>query len=164
MTAELVSLPTRGIAGWAGRASQHRREQLRSRSADTTARIDVLWSTVAEVLDAVPGQAGAVLSTMDGVAVATHGLSRSEQLRLPREGRRLIASRRADGDLEQSGSGVVSADQTVGLRCTVAALVPGPVLGDHLLVVTALDVSAPLLHAWTTRAAEDLCELLSAAE
>jgi hypothetical protein len=42
----------------------------------------------------------------------------------------------------------------------VIASVPGE-HADHLLSVTAEGVSAPLLEAWTRRAAEDLGDVLS---
>lgn len=164
MTAELVSLPTRSTAGFAARASQHRRHQVRSRASASSTRLHELWTSVADVLDAVPGHAGAVLCTMDGTPVAVHGVSRGDQLRLPREARRLIATRRADAELDRSASGVVTAELVVGLRCTVVAQVPSAEHGDLLLVVTAVEVSAPLLLAWTSRAAEDLRELVSVAE
>jgi hypothetical protein len=157
MTAELISSPARRALGWTGRASQHRRHQVRSLTSESTARVAEMWSTVVDVLDAVPGQAGAVLCTAEGTSVATYGLSRSEQLRMPREALRIVEACPQD-----AGDGVVTAELITGARCTVVARIPGAAHGDHLLLVTAVGVSAPLLHAWTTRAAEDLRDLLSA--
>ena len=160
MSAELVSSALGRTGSWAGRASQHRRRQVGSRATGTAPGLDDLWATVVEVLDAVPGQAGAVLCTMSGASVVSHGLSRNDQLRMPRAARRLLASNR----VEDGGTGdVVTTELTAGTRCTVVARIPSAAHGDHLLLVTAAGVSAPLLHAWTSRAAEDLRDLLSVA-
>lgn len=153
MTAELAT-PPRRTTRWTGRASQHRRQQVGAHGSPAAARVHEVWAGVVEVLDDVPGHAGAALCTVDGTTVATYGLSRAEQLSLPREARRLLAAGTT------TAPGVVSVEQVTGARCTVVARIPLPGLGDHLLVVTALGVSAPLLHAWTTRSALDLRDLL----
>jgi hypothetical protein len=165
MTAELVARPTRRAAGWAGRASQLRRNQVRSVAPGSAGQVTELWSSVIEVLQAVGGPSTAVLCTAEGASVATYGLSRSEQLRAPAEARHLFDShRQAAADLPaEDAAAVVTAEVTSGGRCAVVAKVPSPAHGDHLLLVSAEAVSPPLLHAWTLRAAEDLREILSAA-
>ncbi|NYE37755.1 hypothetical protein F4692_002888 [Nocardioides cavernae] len=155
MTAELIS-SHRLSSGWAGRASQHRRHQVRSRTSGADG-VDAMWSSVVDVLAALPGRAGAVLCTADGSSVATYGLTRGEQVRLPQEAVQLIMTHRV---AERSATGVVTAEVVAGPRCTVVARIPSAARGDHLLLVTATDVSAPLLNAWTSQAAEDLRRLL----
>lgn len=161
MTAELISSPTRRSYGWAGRASQHRRLQVRSRASGADAGLNEVWSSVVEVLKALPGHAGAVLCTAEGASVATYGLTRAEQLRLPQEAVQLIMTHPVTETA--SAAGVVTAEIVTGPRCTVVARVPSAAHGDHLLLVTAIDVSAPLLNAWTSRAAADLRDLLLSA-
>lgn len=161
MTAELISSPTRRATGWAGRASQHRRHQVRSRTSGSSAGLTEMWSSVVDVLEALPGRAGAVLCTAEGASVATYGLTRGEQLRLPHEAMQLIMTHRVAGTDAPAASGIATAEIIAGARCTVVARVPSAAHGDHLLLVTAIDVSAPLLNAWTSRAAEDLRDLLA---
>ena len=161
MTAEPVARPTRLTAGWVGRASQHRRHQVRSVAPGPAPRLNELWASVIEVLDAVDGPSTAVLCTTDGASVATFGLSRSEQLRAPDEARRLFDSHGQAAPEAAPGTTIVSAEVTSGDHCAVVAKVPSPEHGDHLLLVKAEAVSPPLLHAWTLRAAEDLHEILS---
>lgn len=159
MTAELISSPGRRITGWTGRASHHRRHQVRSRASGASAGVNEMWATVVEVLEALPGHAGAVLCTAEGLSVASFGLTRGEQLRLPQEAVQLIMTHGVAHT--DSPSGVVTAEVVAGARCTVVARVPSAAHGDHLLLVTAIDVSAPLLNAWTSQAAEDLRHLLA---
>lgn len=156
MAAELTSSPTPRSAGWAGRASQHRRHQVRSRLSANAGVIE-MWSSVVEVLEALPGPAGAVLCTAEGDSLAAYGLTRSEQHSLPQKAVQLIMTERGG---ERSASGVVTAEMVAGPRCTVVARIPCPTRGDHLLLVSANDVSAPLLNAWTSQAAEDLRDVL----
>ena len=158
MTAELVSRRAlRRGAGWAGRASQHRREQVRTQ-ATRVAAAPTLWSSLVDVLRAIDGPSSALLCTMSGSPVATHGLARTEVARAIADARRAFAT--ATG-AEATAAGTRTVELTVGARHTVIASVPGAAHG-HLLSVSAEGVSAPLLQAWTRRAAEDLQELLVA--
>ncbi|WP_210650695.1 hypothetical protein [Nocardioides sp. SYSU D00065] len=156
MTAELVSRSAlRRAAGWAGRASQHRREQVRTQ-ATPVAAAPALWSSLVDVLRAIDGPSSALLCTMTGSPVATHGLARTEVAQATIDARRAFAAAARAG---ATAAGIETVELTVGARHTVIASVPDAVHG-HLLSVSAEGVSAPLLRAWTQRAAEDLQELL----
>jgi hypothetical protein len=150
-------------AGWTGRASQHRRRQVRARGSEVDAQVHDLWSSLVDVLESIDGACAAVMCTVDGTPVATYGLPRTS------EPRAALATRdayvRSGG--HDLGSAPFQAVETVeltrGTSSTVVAGVPGATHGDHLLSVTAEGVSPYLLEAWTRRAAEDLRSIWSAA-
>ena len=155
MAAPLIPPPLlRSGASWTGRASHHRRHQVRS-GGSALAGVQTLWESLVEVLRAIEGPSSALLCTADGSAVATFGLPRSDVPRVSFETGSAFAARTPSAGVETIE---LSADQ----RHTVIAWVPGPPQQHHLLSVTAEGVSPPLLHAWTQRAAEDLGELLAA--
>ncbi len=158
MTAELISSPaTRRRTSWAGRASQHRRQQVGSRDARTDAQVEALWLSLVEVLRAMDDPSSAVLCTAGGTPVAAYGLPKPEVPRVSRQAGSAFATRpRPDGPVGE----VETVELTAGRRHTVIASVPGAD-ADHLLSVTAEGVSPPLLEAWTRRAAEDLRQALS---
>lgn len=158
MTAELISPSSTRRARWAGRASQHRRRQV---GADTAseAQVEAFWSSLVEVLRAMDDPSCAVLCTAEGTPVAAYGLPKPEVPRVSREAGTAFASRSRD-DSSPTLQEVETVELTTGRRHTVIASVPGG-HADHLLSVTAEGVSAPLLEAWTRRAAEDLGEALS---
>lgn len=160
MTAELISSPaTRRRTSWAGRASQHRRQQVGSRDARTDAQVEALWLSLVEVLRAMDDPSSAVLCTAGGTPVAAYGLPKPEVPRVSRQAGSAFATRtRPDGPVGE----VETVELTAGRRHTVIASVPGAD-ADHLLSVTAEGVSPPLLEAWTRRAAEDLRQALSVA-
>ncbi len=160
MTAELISSPaTRRRTSWAGRASQHRRQQVGSRDARTDAQVEALWLSLVEVLRAMDDPSSAVLCTAEGTPVAAYGLPKPEVPRVSRQAGTAFATRtRPDGSV----GAVETVELTAGRRHTVIASVPGAD-ADHLLSVTAEGVSPPLLEAWTRRAAEDLRQALSVA-
>ena len=160
MTAELISSPAaRRRTSWAGRASQHRRQQVGSRDARTDAQVEALWLSLVEVLRAMDDPSSAVLCTAGGTPVAAYGLPKPEVPRVSRQAGSAFATRtRPDGSVGE----VETVELTAGRRHTVIASVPGA-HADHLLSVTAEGVSPPLLEAWTRRAAEDLRQALSVA-
>jgi hypothetical protein len=160
VTAELISSPaTRRRTSWAGRASQHRRQQVGSRDARTDAQVEALWLSLVEVLRAMDDPSSAVLCTVEGTPVAAYGLPKPEVPRVSRQAGTAFATRtRPDGSVSE----VETVELTAGRRHTVIASVPGAD-ADHLLSVTAEGVSPPLLEAWTRRAAEDLRQALSVA-
>lgn len=160
MTAELISSPAaRRRTSWAGRASQHRRQQVGSRDARTDAQVEALWLSLVEVLRAMDDPSSAVLCTAGGTPVAAYGLPKPEVPRVSRQAGSAFATRtRPDGPVGE----VETVELTAGRRHTVIASVPGAD-ADHLLSVTAEGVSPPLLEAWTRRAAEDLRQALSVA-
>ena len=157
MTAELISSPAPARrARWTGRASQHRRRQVGVDGAASEAQVEALWSSLVDVLRAMDDPSCAVLCTSSGTPVAAYGLPRPEVPRVSREAGTAFATRsRHDAAHE-----VETVELTTGLRHTVIASVPGA-HADHLLSVSAVGVSPPLLEAWTRRAAEDLGEALS---
>lgn len=163
MATPLVPPPSlRSGASWVGRASHHRRHQVRSRRPQSLGGVQALWESLVEVLRAIDGPSSALLCTADGAPVATYGLPKTEVPRVSFETGSVFAARTPPLDLQDSSPGEVetvelSADQ----RHTVIAWVPGPPQGHHLLSVTAEGVSLPVLHAWTRQAAEDLGELLA---
>ena len=159
MTAELISLPsTTRRARWGGRASQLRRQQVGSSTA-SEAQVAAVWSSMVEVLRAMDAPSCAVLCTTGGAPDAAYGLPRPEVPRVSREARTAFAQRdRVVAAPVDRGAETVAL--IAGRRHTVIASVPGE-HADHLLSVTAEGVSAPLLEAWTRRAAEDLGDVLS---
>ena len=142
-------------ASWAGRASHHRRHQVRSGGCAALAGVQSLWESLVEVLRAIDGPSSALLCTAEGAAVATYGLPRTDVPRVSFETGSAFAAR-------TPATGVETVELSADERHTVIAWVPGPPQRHHLLSVTAEGVSLPLLHAWTRRAAEDLGELLAA--
>ena len=62
-----------------------------------------------------------MLCTAEGASVATYGLTRGEQARLPQEAMQLIMTHRV---AERSVTGVVTAEVVAGPRCTVVARIP----------------------------------------
>ena len=161
MTAHITSAPGhRRGASWAGRASQHRRQQV-SRDADG-ARVQYLWESLVEVLRAIDSPSSALLCTADGAPVAAYGLHRTDLPRVSQETGTVFAARLQPVEDHPDAVEVETVELTAGERHTVIASVPGSAQTDHLLAVTAEGVSLPLLHSWTRRAAEDLREVLSA--
>ena len=165
MAAPLVPPPThRSGAYWAGRASHHRRHQVRARGSMSVARVQTLWESLVEVLRAIDSPSSALLCTSEGAPVAAYGLPRTDLPRVSFETGSAFAARTPPIDTGQDAAlrEVETVELTAGQRHTVIASVPGPPQGQHLLSVTAEGVSLPLLHAWTRQAAEDLGELLAA--
>lgn len=164
MTADLISPPShRRTASWAGRASQLRREQVRGRTTDTAAGVHHLWESLVEVLRSIDAPSSALLCTADGAPVAAYGLNRQDLPLASRRTGKMFAARthRLGAGTGTGPDAVETVELTSGLRHTVIASVPAHLQGDHLLCVSAEGVSAPLLQAWTRRAAEDLCEVLA---
>lgn len=163
MTAELISpLGQRRSTSWTGRASKHRRRQV-SREVEV-ARVLPLWESLVDVLRAIESPSSALLCTADGAPLAAYGLLGTDLPRVSLETGTVFAARALpqDADGEAVPGAVEIVEVTTGLRHTVIASVPGSDPAEHLLAVTAEGVSAPLLQAWTRRAAEDLREVLAA--
>ena len=163
MTAQIISPPgLRRGASRAGRASQHRRQQV-SLEAEG-ARVQPLWESLVDVLRAMESPSSALLCTADGFPVAAYGLPRTDLPKVSLETGSTFAARAVptDAGADTARGAVETVELTAGQRHTVIASVPGSALADHLLAVTAEGVSLPLLQAWTRRAAEDLCEVLAA--
>lgn len=164
MTADLISQPSpTRLASWAGRASQHRREQVRARTADTGPAVHHLWESLVEVLRSIDTPSSALLCTTDGAPVAAYGLPRQDLPLASRRTGRMFAARahHVAAGVGTEPDAVETVELTAGLRHTVIASVPAHTQGDHLLCVSAEGVSPPLLQAWTRRAAEDLRAVLA---
>ncbi len=165
MTADLISPPfSRRATSWAGRASQHRRDQVHGTcTTGSGSGVHVLWMSLVEVLSSIDRPSSALLCTAQGAPVAAFGLPRTDLPLASRRAGRMFAARAHH--LDQAATVPAGAIETYaltsGLRHTVIASVPAPSQGDHLLCVSAEGVSLPLLQAWTRRAAEDLREVLA---
>lgn len=165
MTADLSSRrSTRRAASWAGRASQHRRQQVSSGGPAPVAMVHTLWESLVDVLRTIDSPSTALLCTADGAPVAAYGLPRTAVQGASLETGTAFASRTRPTEI---GPGlplahIETVEFTEGGRHTVIASVPGPANGDHLLSVTAEGVSLLVLQAWTRQAAEDLRALLDA--
>lgn len=177
---ELIS-PSR--AAWAGRVSQHRRDQIAARMAHPTpdgptgpiqserlaldlAQVRVAWAsrvqeswlpvvkTLCRELDSITS---VVLCTSAGAAVATYGLESSGVARTSNLTGVLFGAASA---LHESGLEVVH--MTAGLTHTVVAPVETTEMGPHVLAVSAEGAHAGALVGLTRRAALELRELLVA--
>lgn len=163
MTAQPVS--TIGLkrgSPWSGRASQRRRQQVCQETEG--ACVQSLWESLVDVLRAIESPSSALLCTVDGFPVAAYGLPRMDLPQASMETGTAFAARVAPGAPDQGAAAgdVETVELTAGQSHTVIASVPGAAQSDHLLAVTAQDVSLPLLQAWTRRAAMDLGEVLAA--
>lgn len=143
---------------WAGRMSHHRRTQGDTRSPESDAQLHDLWESMTEVLHAIESPSSALLCTTSGAPVAAYGLPGTDLPRASRRVGQVFAARKSTESLDQDGTpcAVETLELTSGQQHTVIASVPGTPDGDHLLSVTAVGVSRPLLLAWTRLVAEDL--------
>ena len=146
-------------ASWVGRSSQRRRQQV-SRASDGD-RVQPLWESLVDVLQAIDTPSSALLCTADGFPLAAYGLPRTDLAQVSSETGTAFAAR-AEPTAPAGTEGVVETVELSALRHTVIASVPGSADADHLLAITAEGVSLPLLQAWTRQTAEDLREVLSA--
>ena len=176
---ELIS-PSR--AAWAGRVSQHRRQQVVARMAHPTpegptgpveserlaldlAQVRAAWAsrvqeswlpvvkTLCRELDTI---SAVVLCTASGAAVATYGLAPSGVSRTSNLTGVLFGAAAAlnDADLE-------TVHLSAGQTHTVVAPVHGTEMGSHVLAVTAEGPNAGPVVAHTRRAADELRALLA---
>ncbi len=148
-------------ASWVGRSSQRRRQQV-SRASDGD-RVQPLWESLVDVLQAIDTPSSALLCTADGFPLAAYGLPRTDLAQVSSETGTAFAARAEPTAPAAVTEGVVeTVELSAGRRHTVIASVPGSADADHLLAITAEGVSLPLLQAWTRQTAEDLREVLSA--
>jgi len=159
MTAELISQPaaTRGTMR-AGRMSKYSRPQAATRNPTSDAQLHELWESMTDVLHAIESPASALLCTTSGAPVAAYGRSGTDLPRASRRVGQVFAARTSTESLDHDGTpcAVETLELASGQQHTVIASVPGAPDGDHLLSVTAVGVSRPLLLAWTRLVAEDL--------
>ena len=161
MTAQTISpLAARSGASWVGRSSQRRRQQV-TRATDG-GRVQPLWDSLVDVLQAIESPSSALLCTADGYPLAAYGLLRKDLAQVSSDMGTTFAARAEPTGPGATGGVVETIELSAGERHTVIASVPGSADADHLLAITAEGVSLPLLQAWTRQAAEDLREVLSA--
>ncbi|MDR7251155.1 hypothetical protein J2X46_000127 [Nocardioides sp. BE266] len=177
---ELIS-PSRAV--WAGRVSQHRREQIAARMAHPThegptgpvqserlaldlAQVRIAWATqvqerwlpvVKMLCRELDNVSSVVLCSSAGGAVATYGLASADVARASNLTGVLFGAAAALNE-----SGLESVHLTAGITHTVVAPVHGTEMGQHVLAVTAdgATIATPLITQ-TRRAAEELRGLLA---
>ncbi|SEC80061.1 hypothetical protein SAMN04489844_3015 [Nocardioides exalbidus] len=168
---------------WAGRASDHRRDQVRSRgpepvatgptgpvdsargtrpAAPETIDVEDVWTPVVDLLGRDLGQVSVVLSTVEGDPLATHGVddvAATARLLAP-----LVAAGHALGQAgREAGRGFDTIQLSAGTSHTVVAAVQVDGHGLHALCVTADGVGLGVLLVRTRQAADELRGILSAA-
>lgn len=162
MTTERIATQHRWSASaWAGRASHHRREQVRRVPEPTanglSAAVDELWDTLVGVLRTLDFPSSALLCTADGVPVMGYGLSQPE-----------LAAASVSTGRNYAAHGVrrprtvETLELESGTNQTVIASVPAAGHSHVLLAVRTAGVSMPVLQAWTRQTADELRELLAA--
>jgi hypothetical protein len=157
LTADLVSPHplARGVSR-PGRLPRRGREKLVEQSPGPGSPVAPLWASLVDVLGSIDGPSAALLATVDGDAVAVHGLTKDDIARVARQSRAAFAARAAGGpDPEHAVDTVETVELTVGMCHTVIASVPSPD-ERHLLTVSAQGVSVQVLEAWTRRLADDI--------
>ena len=185
MTAQgIAGQSRRQAAGWRGRASDHRREQVRARAlvplpatspgptgpagpagpraapvrsiATTLPSIDAQWASLVDVLNSMDAPAYALLSTESGFPLKAHGYGVGDLVTAVRAANRTFEARRADVVVEHD---VATLELDSGTTQTVIAAISSS-HGTHLLSVTADGVSMPVLRAWTHHTATKFGALL----
>ena len=168
----------RQAAGWRGRASDHRREQVKARGlmplpatptgpvgpdvapargiATILPSIDAQWASLVNVLNSMDAPAYALLSTESGFPVKAHGYGVGDLVTAVRAANRTFEARRADVVVDHD---VSTLELDSGTTQTVIAAISSR-HGTHLLSVTADGVSMPVLRAWTHHTAAKFGALL----
>ena len=182
MTTQQIATRSRTSAtAWRGRASDHRRQQVRDlgpvleqdgptgpvdpghretrRSTDPLSSVEALWRSVVDVLDAVEAPSSALLCTASGFPLKAYGYEQNELVPAARVAGRSFALRRGN---TVPNADVVTVEMVAGLTQTVMTAIPSA-QGEHLLAVTADGVSMPVLRAWTGHVASQLTRVLAQA-
>ncbi len=170
----------RQAAAWRGRASDHRREQVKARGlmpvpatptgptgptgprvpgrsiATVLPSIDAQWSSLTDVLNAIDAPSYALLSTESGFPLKAHGYGLGDLVTAVRAANRTFEARRADVVVDHN---VATLEIDSGNTQTVIAAISSR-HGTHLLSVTADGVSMPVLRAWTHHTATRFGALL----
>lgn len=169
---------------WAGRASQHRREQVRARgpeleregptgpvesartlvAAPDASRVQELVAPVVQMLmRELDGLSSVLVCTTEGAPLAAFGHAEVDASAAARGARSMFAAGRGRAAIRASEAGSTTVKVTSGRTHTVIALVSTPDLGDHLLAVACEGTELPGVLLRTRRAADDLRPILSAA-
>lgn len=185
MTTHQVAARSRTSAtAWRGRASDHRREQVRALGSvavhdgptgpvepggrdargttDALSSVEALWRSVVDVLDAVEGPSSALLCTASGFPLKSYGYEHTELVPAARVARSSFARRRNSTASSVPVVDVVTVELVAGPTQTVMTAIPSA-QGEHLLAITADDVSMPVLRAWTAHVASQMRRVLAQA-
>ena len=166
---------------WQGRASDHRRRQVRDLgpervqegptgpvdagcreplgTPDTLTSIEAVWGSVVDVLDALGAPSSALLCTASGFPLKAYGYEHRDLVPAARVAGSSFALRRGD---TVPNTDVVTVEMVAGMTQTVMTAIPSA-QGEHLLTVTADAVSMPVLTAWTRHVAGQLRRVLAQA-
>jgi len=177
--------PTASGGSWAGRASQHRREQVRARGPVTepegptgpvdarqgrriaqqeapvpTIALEDIWAPVVERLAReLDGLVSVVLCTTSGTALASHGLADAEVPGVARLTGSVFAAGHSLMAASHEGDGVETIKLASGRTRTIITTVREPGDGVGLLSVTAQDASVGVMLV-QAREASDMLEAL----
>ncbi|MBD3916073.1 hypothetical protein [Nocardioides hwasunensis] len=166
MTTERIPHPGRWATqpAWPGRASRLRRQQVMAGTHGGGTPVQELWASLTEVLSTLDSPASAMLCTLDGFPVASHGYVRADLVHVARLTGRMFLERRQDVNAASprhagAESGVETVEHTTGpTQSVIASISAGQ--DRYLLSVAADDVSMPVLEAWTREAADQLRTVL----
>lgn len=169
---------------WAGRASRHRREQVRARgpeleregptgpvessravsAAPDAARVQELCAPVVQMLmRELDGLSSVLVCTTEGTPLAAFGLAEADPSGTARGTRAMFEAGGGRPATRAAEVGTTTVKMTSGRMHTVIALVSIPEHGDHLLSVACEGAGLPVVLLRTRQAADDLRAILSAA-
>jgi hypothetical protein len=167
---------------WAGRASRHRRDQVRARGPESTLegptgpvasaragavpdaqRVQELCAPVVQMLmRELDGLSSVLVCTAGGKPLAAFGVAEADASSAARGTRSMFAA--GGGRPAARGrAGVTTVKMTTGPVHTVITLVDTPEHGDHLLSVACTGDSLAAVLLRTRQAADGLRPILSAA-
>ena len=168
---------------WVGRASRHRREQVRARgpeavregptgpvessrttAAPDAARVQELCAPVVQMLmRELDGLSSVLVCTAGGTPLAAFGIAEADASAAARGARSMFTAGGGRPAARPGESGVTTVKLTSGPSHTVITLVDTPEHGDHLLSVACDGTSLAVVLLRTRQAADDLRPILSAA-
>ena len=186
-TPQHVSRPTSRTpipgGSWAGRASRHRRDQVRARGPESTlegptgpvestravdapdaSRVQELCAPVVQMLmRELDGLSSVLVCTTGGRPLAAFGLAEADATSAARGARSMFTAGGGRPAGRAGDAGVTTVKLTSGATHTVITLVDTPEHGDHLLSVACQGASLAAVLLSTRQAADDLRPILSAA-
>jgi hypothetical protein len=168
---------------WAGRASRHRREQVRARGPESAlegptgpvasaravavpdaGRVKELCAPVVQMLmRELDGLSSVLVCTAGGAPLAAFGLDEGDATAAARGARSMLTAGGGRPAARAGEPGVTTVKLTSGLIHTVITLVDTPEHGEHLLSVACHGTGLATVVLRTRQAADDLRRILSAA-
>jgi hypothetical protein len=168
---------------WAGRASRHRRDQVRARgpesalegptgpvqsarsgAAPDATRVQELCAPVVQMLmRELDGLSSVLVCTTGGTPLAAFGLAEVDARAAARGARSMFTAGGGRPAARRGDAGVTTVKLTSGPTHTVITLVDTPEHGDHLLSVACEGTTLPAVLLSTRQAADALRPVLSAA-